>query len=238
MAAAWGGMGLAPAGPTLSAEELTALSPAERLAALTRMGREFSAEDYELLSSLDEMPAAPAADDDFDAARQASVIAAIRCIPMPDLRGSAAASGAAGDTQTVVISDNEEEDAYAKAGSAAADSVIVIDNDDDDHGDDDDDVAIVIDDASPPLAGGGRARTAPGRSAPPSQPGPNENCSICLEDMPVRSLIKMLPCHHRFHPTCIDRWLVISKLKCPVCKQSALPEPQSSRARPIRGGKR
>jgi hypothetical protein len=197
------------------------------------MGREFSAEDYELLSSLDELPAAPVTDDDFDAARQASVIAAIRCIPMPDLRGSAGASGVAGDTQTVVISDNDEEDAHAKASSAAADSIIVVDNDDDDDGDNNDDdaaAAIVVDDYSPPLARKSRERTAPGRSAP-TQPDPNENCSICLEDMPARSMIKMLPCHHRFHPTCIDRWLVISKLKCPVCKQSALPVPQSARGR-------
>jgi len=48
----------------------------------------------------------------------------------------------------------------------------------------------------------------------------NESCSVCLEDMPAGSKVRLLPCYHRFHITCISKWLKISKLKCPVCKRS------------------
>lgn len=43
------------------------------------------------------------------------------------------------------------------------------------------------------------------------------NCSICLEAMGVRSSVKTLPCWHRFHESCIDRWLGLHN-SCPVCK--------------------
>lgn len=34
-----------------------------------------------------------------------------------------------------------------------------------------------------------------------------EQCMVCLEDMGPRAKVKILPCMHRFHTKCIDRWL-------------------------------
>ena len=36
--------------------------------------------------------------------------------------------------------------------------------------------------------------------------------------MPPGTRARLLPCFHRFHAPCIDRWLIVSKLRCPVCK--------------------
>ena len=38
--------------------------------------------------------------------------------------------------------------------------------------------------------------------------------------MPAGSRVRLMPCFHRFHGECIFKWLVVSKLKCPVCKQT------------------
>ena len=38
----------------------------------------------------------------------------------------------------------------------------------------------------------------------------NESCSVCLEDMPAGSKVRLLPCYHHFHITCISKWLVFS----------------------------
>ena len=56
------------------------------------------------------------------------------------------------------------------------------------------------------------------QETPPNGPIINEACAVCLEDMPAGTLVKLLTCSHRFHDECISKWLVISKLKCPVCK--------------------
>ncbi|KAK6922017.1 Zinc finger, RING-type [Dillenia turbinata] len=42
-------------------------------------------------------------------------------------------------------------------------------------------------------------------------------CSICLEDFVVGEEAKELPCKHRFHCECIDKWLGIHG-NCPVCR--------------------
>lgn len=44
-------------------------------------------------------------------------------------------------------------------------------------------------------------------------------CVICQEDYAVADCVKMLPCLHKFHPSCIVGWLV-QKRECPVCKWS------------------
>ncbi|EQC32317.1 hypothetical protein SDRG_10064 [Saprolegnia diclina VS20] len=46
-------------------------------------------------------------------------------------------------------------------------------------------------------------------------------CSICLEDLAVGAQARMVPCFHRFHPQCIDPWLV-EKAECPICKFPAI----------------
>lgn len=49
-------------------------------------------------------------------------------------------------------------------------------------------------------------------------------CPICLDDfVPATTTVRELPCHHIFHPECIDPFLRENSSLCPVCKQSALP---------------
>ena len=44
-------------------------------------------------------------------------------------------------------------------------------------------------------------------------------CSVCLSAVESSTDCKSLPCHHRFHPSCIDEWLVDHSFSCPVCRQ-------------------
>jgi predicted transcriptional regulator len=46
----------------------------------------------------------------------------------------------------------------------------------------------------------------------------NEDCSICLDEIKMGSLIKTLSCGHSFHPICIDQGLKNTK-KCPCCME-------------------
>lgn len=43
-------------------------------------------------------------------------------------------------------------------------------------------------------------------------------CIICLGDYEVDEELKVLPCNHHFHRSCIDEWLHIQKT-CPLCVQ-------------------
>lgn len=42
-------------------------------------------------------------------------------------------------------------------------------------------------------------------------------CNICLDNFVLDETMKVLPCLHKFHDRCIDRWLRISS-SCPLCK--------------------
>ncbi|KAK1350264.1 Ring finger domain-containing protein [Hamiltosporidium tvaerminnensis] len=44
------------------------------------------------------------------------------------------------------------------------------------------------------------------------------NCSICLNDYNTNDKIKVLPCNHHFHQTCIDEWFNVDDI-CPLCKK-------------------
>lgn len=41
-------------------------------------------------------------------------------------------------------------------------------------------------------------------------------CSICTEDFVKSEDIRVLPCNHRFHPVCIDPWLLNMSGTCPL----------------------
>ncbi|CAN0854972.1 E3 ubiquitin protein ligase RIE1 [Linum grandiflorum] len=44
-------------------------------------------------------------------------------------------------------------------------------------------------------------------------------CCICL--MQMESDLEMLPCQHKFHKVCIERWLMRKRRKtCPLCRFS------------------
>lgn len=47
--------------------------------------------------------------------------------------------------------------------------------------------------------------------------GPSQGCSICCENFRDGEQLRLLPCLHRYHAACVDRWLAQSRT-CPVCK--------------------
>jgi len=46
----------------------------------------------------------------------------------------------------------------------------------------------------------------------------SQGCSICTEDFERGQDQRVLPCDHRFHPECIDPWLLNVSGTCPLCR--------------------
>ncbi|CCU82400.1 RING finger domain protein [Blumeria hordei DH14] len=44
----------------------------------------------------------------------------------------------------------------------------------------------------------------------------NLGCSICTEDFLIGEDLRVLPCHHQYHPACIDPWLLNVSGTCPL----------------------
>lgn len=44
----------------------------------------------------------------------------------------------------------------------------------------------------------------------------NLGCSICTEDFTAGEDVRVLPCQHQFHPSCIDPWLTNVSGTCPL----------------------
>jgi len=44
----------------------------------------------------------------------------------------------------------------------------------------------------------------------------NINCSICGEEFQPVDDVRLLPCHHGYHPTCVDPWLLEKSATCPL----------------------
>jgi len=60
-----------------------------------------------------------------------------------------------------------------------------------------------------------------------SDEGENESqqeCSICLEQFQEDEELRLLPCFHKYHTACIDRWFQHSPA-CPICKNSIIGQP-------------
>ncbi|XP_061403496.1 E3 ubiquitin-protein ligase RNFT1-like isoform X2 [Lethenteron reissneri] len=45
-------------------------------------------------------------------------------------------------------------------------------------------------------------------------------CVVCLSDIETRQSLRVLPCSHEFHATCVDEWLKINPT-CPICRADA-----------------
>ena len=45
-----------------------------------------------------------------------------------------------------------------------------------------------------------------------------QNCSICLNT--IKTNITTLPCQHKFHNTCIEKWKEEGKNTCPCCRKA------------------
>jgi hypothetical protein len=41
-------------------------------------------------------------------------------------------------------------------------------------------------------------------------------CSICTEDFEKGQDLRVLPCDHKFHPECVDPWLLNVSGTCPL----------------------
>lgn len=52
----------------------------------------------------------------------------------------------------------------------------------------------------------------------------NQGCSICTEDFAVGEDLRVLPCDHRYHPACIDPWLLNVSGTCPLCRIDLRPQ--------------
>jgi hypothetical protein len=64
----------------------------------------------------------------------------------------------------------------------------------------------------------------------------NENCcAICLSDFEAGEKLRLLPCSHRFHQTCVDEWLRVNA-SCPTCRQNIVADTQTDVANPVSGG--
>ena len=48
--------------------------------------------------------------------------------------------------------------------------------------------------------------------------GERLSCAVCLEELTEGAQLRALPCCHRFHAACIDRWLQ-QKAACPICNR-------------------
>jgi len=83
--------------------------------------------------------------------------------------------------------------------------------------------------ATPPPAAVGNTVSAPknttttrspASSTTMAQTSTNENehlgCSICTDDFAVGEDVRVLPCNHKFHPACIDPWLMNVSGTCPL----------------------
>lgn len=68
--------------------------------------------------------------------------------------------------------------------------------------------------------GGIAAATDNGRTTNPNHLG----CSICTEDFETGQDQRVLPCDHRFHPECVDPWLLNVSGTCPLCRIDLRPE--------------
>ncbi|KAG4441225.1 hypothetical protein IFR05_003273 [Cadophora sp. M221] len=55
------------------------------------------------------------------------------------------------------------------------------------------------------------------------EPVTGTECSICIADFVDSEEVRVLPCNHRFHPACIDPWLLNVSGTCPICRYDLQP---------------
>lgn len=60
------------------------------------------------------------------------------------------------------------------------------------------------------------------------------SCAVCLSDFEVGDTLRKLPCGHRFHMRCIDKWLLRNKV-CPLCLQDISADKDKS-SRKVKSG--
>ena len=83
------------------------------------------------------------------------------------------------------------------------------------------DVAANATEASTTTEGGIAAAAHTATAAPVEE---NPGCSICTEEFQRGEDQRVLPCDHRFHPACIDPWLLNVSGTCPLCRIDLRPQ--------------
>ena len=71
------------------------------------------------------------------------------------------------------------------------------------------------------VIGPAAAGSAPVSQQTPAAPLRTEDapgCSICTDDFEAGQDLRVLPCDHKFHPACIDPWLLNVSGTCPLCR--------------------
>ncbi|KAI9786219.1 MAG: hypothetical protein M1839_007629 [Geoglossum umbratile] len=71
--------------------------------------------------------------------------------------------------------------------------------------------------ANPPAEGDGD-QIQPSVERPPTPDDAGLSCSICTEDFVKGEDIRVLPCNHKYHPDCVDPWLLNVSGTCPLCR--------------------
>lgn len=49
----------------------------------------------------------------------------------------------------------------------------------------------------------------------------SDQCAVCIEPYKLSDVIRVLPCRHVFHKSCVDPWL-LEQRSCPMCKSDIL----------------
>ncbi|GAP83842.1 putative RING-7 protein [Rosellinia necatrix] len=65
--------------------------------------------------------------------------------------------------------------------------------------------------------------STPDKAKEPEPENDHLGCSICTEDFTVGEDVRVLPCDHKFHPACVDPWLVNVSGTCPLCRLDLRP---------------
>nr|ACU16805.1 unknown [Glycine max] len=55
-------------------------------------------------------------------------------------------------------------------------------------------------------------------------------CCVCLSRLKAKDEIRVLPCSHKFHKICVNKWLKGRHKTCPLCRFSMGAEEKSHRA--------
>ncbi|MBA0653432.1 hypothetical protein Goklo_020608 [Gossypium klotzschianum] len=64
-----------------------------------------------------------------------------------------------------------------------------------------------------------------------------ETCAICLEEYVHGERVRVLPrCKHMFHKDCIEEWLEVPSLHCPICRDKGFVEVSSGKRKLPNGG--
>jgi Ring finger domain len=66
-----------------------------------------------------------------------------------------------------------------------------------------------------------KSSTKSNTSSNTSEASSNNACAICIGDYKHGEKLRTLPCMHKYHMECVDKWLV-KKSECPMCKYDLL----------------